>query len=105
MVSTYYQYAAPQLTLSKCGVFNVQVSGDARHTSGFISFLKTNCSSQDYLFITECFDEFVDQIKSQELINAFRETMEARFPEETQKYHIDEDLEEALQYYGDGSLH
>lgn len=73
--------------------------------SGFITFLKTECSSQDFLFITEWFDEFVEQIKSQELIDAFRETMEARFPEETKKYHIDEDLEEALKYYGDGSLH
>lgn len=72
---------------------------------GFISFLKTDCSSQEYLFITECFDEFVDQIKSQELIDAFRDTMVARFPEETQEYHIDKDLEEALKYYGDGSLH
>lgn len=72
---------------------------------GFITFLKTECSSQDYLFITEWFDEIVEQIKSQELIDAFRETMEVRFPEETQKYHIDKDLEEALKYYGDGFLH
>ena len=72
---------------------------------GFITFLKTECSSRDYLYITEWFDEFVEQIKSQELIDAFRYTMENRFPNETAKYNIDQDLDEAIKYYGKGVIH
>ncbi len=72
---------------------------------GFITFLKTECSSRDYLYITEWFDEFVEQIKSQKLIDAFRDTMKNRFPKETAKYNIDQDLDEAIKYYGKGVLH
>lgn len=72
---------------------------------GFINYLKTECASQDYLFITEWLDEIVDAIKSQELIDAFRETMNFRFLEENQKYHIEQDLEDALKFYGDGTIY
>lgn len=72
---------------------------------GFIDFLKTECSSEDYLLITEYFDEFVQEIRSQELVDAFRETMHTRFAKENEKYHIDNDLAIALKYYGKGELH
>lgn len=74
-------------------------------TTGFISFLKTDCSSQDYLFITEWFEEFVSTIKSQELIDAFRETIKTRFMKENLKYNIEQDLNEAIEYCGNGIIH
>lgn len=72
---------------------------------GFIEYLKTECSSEDYLFITEWFDEFVSIIKSQELIDAFRETMTTRFSKENEKYNIDKDLQEAIDYFGKDFVH
>lgn len=72
---------------------------------GFIDFLETDCSAQDYLFITDWFDEFVFEMQSQELVDAFRRTMQTRFLEENMKYNIEQDLDEAINYYGNGIIH
>ena len=72
---------------------------------GFILFLKTECSSRDYLFITVWFDEFMENIGSQELVDAFRETMNSKFISENQEYNIKQDLDEAIEYYGGGRVH
>ena len=72
--------------------------------NGFFSYLKSDCTSKEFLYITDWFDELVDQKISQELIDAFRETMKTRFLEETHKEHIEKDLEEAIKYYGNGFL-
>lgn len=72
---------------------------------GFIDFLKTECSSKDFLFITDWFEEFVQEIRSQELVDAFRETLHTRFAKENEEYHIERELDMAIEDYGNGELH
>lgn len=73
--------------------------------SGFIIFLKEECSAQDFLFITEWFNELASSIKSQELFTCLRLLIRNRFPEENQKYHIEKDIDDAIKYYGNGMIH
>ena len=73
--------------------------------SGFIIFLKEECSTQDFLFISEWFNELASSIKSQELFTCLRLLIRNRFPEENQKYHIEKDLDDAIKYYGNGMIH
>ena len=68
--------------IERCAMNAVSVINDI---NGFFSYLKSDCTSKEFLYITDWFDELVDQKKSQELIDAFRETMKTRFLEETHK--------------------
>ncbi len=72
--------------------------------SSFIVFLKEECNAQDFLFITEWFDELASSIKSQELFTCLRLLIKNRFTEENQKYHIEKDLDDAIKNYGGGIL-
>lgn len=73
--------------------------------NGFISYLKSDCTRQDYLYITDWFDEIIQEIKSQDLVDAFRETTENRFPAENREFNISRDLDEAIEEYGEGLVH
>ena len=68
--------------IERCAMNAVSVINDI---NGFFSYLKSDCTSKEFLYITDWFDELVDQKISQELIDAFSETMKTRFLEETQK--------------------
>jgi len=71
---------------------------------GFIKYLKRDCSSRDFLYITDWFDELIEAIPSQELIDAFRYIMNNKFIEENKQYNIARDLKEAIEHYGKGRI-
>ena len=52
-----------------------------------IEFLKTECTADEYSWISEVIDDIVDKNPSRELVECYSELM-AKFPEEYQKYNI-----------------
>lgn len=52
-----------------------------------IKFLKTECTADEYSWISEVIDDVVDSVPSKELIQCYKDLMK-KFPEECKKYNI-----------------
>lgn len=52
-----------------------------------IEFLKTECTADEYSWISEVIDDVVDKVPSKELVQCYKDIM-SKFPEECQKYNI-----------------
>ncbi len=58
----------------------------ARDIPQTIAFLES-CSAEEFLLISEVFDDVTERVKSRELIDCLYR-VSAKFPEETKKYNI-----------------
>ena len=52
-----------------------------------IEFLKTECTADEYSWISEVIDDIVDKIPSKELVEAYK-SLATKYPEECEKYNI-----------------
>ena len=63
---------------------------------GFIKYLKEECSSEDFLYISDMFEEIFAAVTSHDLVAAFRDVLKTRFKMEDNQYNISKDLDEAI---------
>ena len=59
-----------------------------------IEFLRTDCTANEYSWISEVLDDVISIIPSKEFIQCYKELME-KFPEECSEYNIAESIENA----------
>ena len=62
-----------------------------------IDFLDCDCTEEQFVWLSEVFDEIAEKTKSMEFIEALRRTA-ARFPEATKKYNIEYFIDSASEY-------
>ena len=62
-----------------------------------IEFLDRECTEEQFVWLSEVFDEIASETKSKEFIEALRRTA-ARFPEATTKYNIQYFIDSASEY-------
>ena len=55
--------------------------------SNTILFLKTECTGDEFVWLSEIFEEIAEKTQSKEFINCLYETAQ-KFPDETNKYNI-----------------
>lgn len=60
-----------------------------------ISFLKNDCTEDEYSWISEIIDDIAEKSKSIELIEAYKNLAE-KYPEETQRYNIKSFIDSAM---------
>ena len=59
-----------------------------------IEFLVTECTAEEYSWISEIIDDLAAKTQSKELVACYRSLM-TKFPEECKKYNIEESIEYA----------
>lgn len=52
-----------------------------------ILFIKTDCTADEFVWLSEIFEEIAEKTKSKEFINCLYETSK-KFPDETEQYNI-----------------
>lgn len=52
-----------------------------------IEFLNTECTAEEYSWISEVIDDVVEKVPNKELVNCYKNLM-SKFPEECKKYNI-----------------
>lgn len=62
-----------------------------------IEFLDRDCTEEQFVWLSEVFDEIAEKTKSGDFIKALRRTAE-RFPEVTKKYNIEYFIDSASEY-------
>ena len=72
----------------------------SKNIEGTINFLKYECTSDEYSWISEIIDDLIEVTKSKELLDCYKELM-SKFPEECKIYNIKESIEYAEEYLGD----
>ncbi len=50
-------------------------------------FIKTDCTADEFVWLSEIFEEIAEKTKSKEFINCLYETLK-KFPDETEQYNI-----------------
>lgn len=70
------------------------MTADIRKT---IEFLDKTCTEEQFIWLSEVFDEIAEKTRCQEFIEAIRRTA-ARFPEATEKYNIQYFIDSASEY-------
>ena len=65
-----------------------------------IKFIDTQCSADELSWLSEVFDELVEQTQNPELILSLRNAI-IRNPEEDKRYYLMDNLDEAVDSYGD----
>ena len=58
-------------------------------------FLLEDCTANEASWISEVYDDVIERTQSHEYVELFRKSIE-RFPEETKKYHLAENLDLAV---------
>jgi hypothetical protein len=66
----------------------------AEDIPGTIAFLKNECTSDEYVWISEVFEDVVNMVPSKELVQCYKELM-VKFPEACSEYHIETCIENA----------
>ncbi|MBR7016241.1 MAG: hypothetical protein IKI12_07335 [Lachnospiraceae bacterium] len=62
-----------------------------------VSFLDTECSESQFIWMSEIFDEIAERIKDREFIKALRRVA-GKYPEAVEKYNIDYLIDSAEEY-------
>jgi hypothetical protein len=59
----------------------------SRNIQETISFLENKCSSDEFVWLSEVFDDVAEKTQSREFVNTLYKVAK-KYPEETKKYHI-----------------
>lgn len=65
-----------------------------------INYLKTDCSAEEFILISEIFDDIVEKTQSKEFIDCLYEVAK-KYPKETKEYNINRMIEYAKDWLDD----
>ena len=70
------------------------VCKDKNTFNGFIEYIKTEMTGEEYIYLSEISDDLAGITVSLEFVEAFK-SLEKKYPEETVRYHIAKFIEDA----------
>ena len=70
------------------------LSNDIKDT---INYLKNDCTAEEFIFVSELFDEIVEKTQSKEFIDCLYEVAN-KYPNETKKYNIINFIDNCKEY-------
>lgn len=69
----------------------------SNHLSNAISFIKNDCTANEFSWMSEVWDDITEKTKSKEFVDCLKETAK-KFPEECKKFNIAGSIESAEGY-------
>ena len=69
----------------------------ARDVKGTIDFLDNDCSEEQFVWLSEVFDEIAQKTRSKDIIDALVRVSK-KYPEATEKYNINYFINSAAEY-------
>ena len=87
--------------IEKCWKKEIEIL--SKDIDGTIEFLKNDCTSDEYSWISEIIDDLIEVTQSKELLQCYSDLMD-KFPEECKTYNIKGSIECALNMINNNKL-
>ena len=68
-----------------------------KNTRETIDFIVNDCTEEQFIWLSEIFDEIIEKTKNDEILDALRQTAQ-KYPKATQKYNINYFIDSAAEY-------
>ncbi|MBR4629478.1 MAG: hypothetical protein IKO57_03405 [Treponema sp.] len=63
----------------------------AQHIAETINFIKNDCSAEEFISLSEIFDDITEKTKSKEFVDCIEEVAK-KFPKECEKYYLQDNI-------------